>query len=502
MASDRCVLYARISYDRSGERVGVDRQLVELRKLAKQRDFEVVAEVTDNDISASKDLHRPGYESIWELVRAEQIDAVVVWQTSRLTRSRRERAAVISEFGRHRVDVVAVKGPSLELRTAYGRGVADLMTAFDTMESEVKSERVSAAIADLARKGRAWGLTPYGWDSAEAGVWTINRHEAGVVKEIVGRILAHQTLNSIQRRLNERGEPAPAFALWQKLPEDLREQRLAKLVAKGRGVPSRRWADSTIRAIALRDANAGVRARLDDATVTAGCWPVIIKRTQHERVRAMLSAPQRRAHTGPRPGARRHLLTSGIGLCGPCGGVLRVATRTGRRTEQRIYQCATKGCTGRRQDHVDALVERVVIGRLADPEVWARITAYSDDGDEASQALIERCEGLQRRLDDAADLYAQGGITAAQLQRITATIAPDLDIAQRERDAALRTTDVTELEDLAGPEVATRWGAMAVSQRRAVLDALGVTVTLLPRAKKGPGFEPETVKVTWILQPS
>ena len=70
-------------------------------------------------------------------------------------RQRRQpnRAEVIGAFGKHNVSIVAGKGPSFDLRTAYGRGMADMATAFDSMEGEVKSERVSAAIGDRARRG-------------------------------------------------------------------------------------------------------------------------------------------------------------------------------------------------------------------------------------------------------------------------------------------------------------------------------------------------------------
>ena len=152
---ERAVLYARISLDKTGDEVGVTRQLHDMRQLAESRGFEVVAEVPENDTSASKGLRRPGYERVWHLVTSEQIDHVIVWQSSRLMRSRKDRAEVISAFGKHNVDVIAVKGPSFDLRSAYGRGMADMVTSFDTMEGEVKAERVSAAIVDLARRGAA-----------------------------------------------------------------------------------------------------------------------------------------------------------------------------------------------------------------------------------------------------------------------------------------------------------------------------------------------------------
>ena len=55
----------------------------------------------------------------------------------------------------------------------------------------------------------------------------------------------------------------------------------------------------------------------------------------------------------------------------------------------------------------------------------------------------------------------------------------------------------TNLRALAGPEAETRWATMSVSARRAVLETLRLQVTLLPREKHGPGFEPETVRITW-----
>ena len=229
-----------------------------MRQLAEARGYEVVAEITENDISASKGLRRPGYEQVWKLVRGERVDHVIAWQSSRLMRSRKDRAEVINTFGKHNVDVIAVKGPSLDLRSAYGRGMADMVTSFDTMEGEVKAERVSAAIADLARRGKAWGYCPYGWDRTGRGIHAhqvVNEHEAAIVRELVDRLLAGESLNELYRDMNARGEPAPGYAQWMKLPDELRAQRKTK----GRQPPTQRWAKSTVRTLVIRDANIAVR---------------------------------------------------------------------------------------------------------------------------------------------------------------------------------------------------------------------------------------------------
>ncbi len=490
------MLYARISLDKSGEQVGVSRQLHDMRALAEARDFKVVTEITENDITASKGLRRPGYERVWQLVRAGSVDHVVAWQSSRLMRSRKDRAEVISTFGKHNVDVIAVKGPSLDLRSAYGRGMADMMTSFDTMEGEVKAERVSAAIADLARRGKAWGYCPYGWDRVGRGIHAqhvVNEHEAEIVRELVARLLAGESLNELYRDMNARGESAPGYALWMKMPADLREQRSAK----GRKPPTQRWAKSTIRTLVTRDANIAVRRyrrRDNGGTEMPGDWPPIVDRAKHERVVALLASPERRSHSGQRPGARKHLLTHGIGKCGICGGMLRVARRNGRSDQTLIYMCAGRsGCTGRVQQHVDDLVARVVIGRLSKPDALDWLLG----DDEQARRLAQRCEELQRRLDEAADSQADGKITIRQLERITARLMPEVAGAERDRDAAVRSLDVDALRPLAGPEAAARWEAMSVAARRAVLETLGIEVVLLRREKHGRGFEPETVLIEW-----
>jgi DNA invertase Pin-like site-specific DNA recombinase len=494
------VLYARISLDKTGEQIGVTRQLHDMRQLAEGRGFEVVAEITENDVSAAKGLRRPGYEQVWKLVRAGRVDHVVVWQSSRLMRTRKDRAEVISAFGRHNVDVIAVKGPSFDLRSAYGRGMADMVTSFDTMESEVKGERVAAAIADMARRGQSWGLCPYGWDRVGRGIHTkqvVNEHEAAVVRELVDRLLAGESLNELHRAMNDRGEPAPGFTQWMKFPPERREQ----LLAKGRKVPTQRWAKSTIRTLALRDSNVAIRRyrkRDGGGTAMPGGWPPIIERAKHDRVVALLASPDRRSHTGPRPGARRHLLTGGIGQCGKCGSDLRVWRRSGKRGNgDKIYLCNTpKHCTGRLRDKVDDLVAEVVIGRMQKPDALDWLMG----DDERARRLTEKCDELERKINEAADAFAADQEPTIQKvrERIIGQLLPELEAARRERDAALREVDVEELRKLAGPKAADRWEEMSVTQRRAVLHTIGLeAVVLKPREKHGPGFERESVDFVW-----
>jgi DNA invertase Pin-like site-specific DNA recombinase len=474
-AGERVALYARISQDPSGNAVGVADQLDHARTFASARGYRVIGEYSDNDISAFRGAERPAYQKVLTLARGHKIDRVIVYQLTRMTRNRRERAEFIDHFHRHRVNVSEAQGGDYDLSTAAGRTWVDIQGALATWESEIKSERVTAAAARRARSGRPSGDLGYGWvknGMGAAATWTEHPHEAAVVREIVDRLLAGGTLCGITEDLNRRGEPAPKSA---------------------------RWGKTSVKKLAMRESNIARRVhrrgRADEERFD-GCWPPIVDRAKHEKVVALLSEATRRTNGIARPGARRHLLSWGIGECGVCGAKLRAITRRGKRgTPLDLYVCdSNKGCVGRSEPSVDNLVAEVVIGRLSQPDALDWL--LGDDAE--ARRWSERSEELNRRLAEAADAFAEGAINAEQLRRITAKLQPDLDEAQRRRSESVVSLDLDSLRPLAGPAARQRWHEMSVSQRRAVLQAIGVeAVVLLPREKHGPGFEPETVRIDW-----
>lgn len=452
---ERAILYARISVDKRGEETGVQRQLKDMRELATRNGWQVVDEIAENDVSAY--ANRPGFEKVWQMVRGGAVDLVVCWHTSRLVRSRSDRAAVISEFGKHSVGIVAVKGPSLDLRSAYGRGLADLMTAIDSMESEIKAERISASIEDLACRGRSWGVCPFGWLRVD-GEQVVNEDQAAIVREIVDRLLGGQSIREIAADLNDRAVPTPG---------------------------AKQWINSTVRTLAKRPSNIGVRVH--KGTSLPGDWPAIVDEGKHHRVTALLAKAERRTHSGPRPGARKYLLTSGIGCCGKCGAVL----RTIKRSYGRLYACAPHDCTARQLEPVDELVRQKVIERLSQPDA---LEIFIGD-DDAAQRAADLVEQFQQRIDAASNSYAEGNISLRQLEVITERLTPDLEAAREARDVIVRSLNLEAMKELAGPTAAKAWDLMTVSQRRTVLEVLRVEVTLLPRQLHGPGFEGDTVRV-------
>jgi DNA invertase Pin-like site-specific DNA recombinase len=434
----------------------------------------VVEEVSDNDLSALTGRHRPGYERVLDLVRSGAIGYVIVWQTSRLLRNRRERAAAIELFGRQRVGILTVKGQDLDLSTAYGRGMAGLLGEFDTMESEVKSERVAAEAADRARHGRPNGYLGYGWTVEGHGrhaVYTEHPEQGETVREVTRRLLAGESLAGVTADLNARGVPGPIVETWGK---------------------------SSLKKIATRPSNAALRihhrGRPTEQTFE-GSWPALVSRNDWERVTALLTNPARTT-TGHvvRPGARKHLLTYGIGECGVCGGPLRVGIRGHAKYGQKkgLYMCESSECVGRDQARVDEYVAEVVIKRLSQSDAVEWMLGDEDEAKRAGQRVLD----LRARLDDAADRYADGKIDGSQLDRITARLRPQIEHAEQERLRHTTTLDLGALADLAGPRAREKWAELAIPQRRALLTVMGLRVCI-DRTTKGPGFKPEHVRIEW-----
>ena len=209
----------------------------------------------DNDIAVLKPgVHRPGYAALVAAVERGDITRIVAYGLGRLWRNRRERAEGIEFLRRHRCSVTLVKGSDLDLSSAAGRAVAGLIGEFDTMESEIKAERVASAALQRAEQGLANGHVAYGWrrvrtrdGNGDVVAWhdEVDPDQAAVVVEIVDRLLTGETIKAITADLNERGTPPPRAALAAVAGRDT-----------GKHTPAQ-WRPSMVRKLATRPANVG-----------------------------------------------------------------------------------------------------------------------------------------------------------------------------------------------------------------------------------------------------
>lgn len=454
-----CVIYTRISMDRTGEGAGVARQEAESRALAERLGLTVTAVYVDNDTSATTGKARPGFEAML----AAKPAAIVAWHQDRLLRLTRDLELVIAL----NVPVYTVTAGTLDLTTPAGRAVARTVAAWSQYEGEQKATRQRAANLQRATKGEPSGSVGYGYRAVPGGLEIVHA-EALVVREAVARLLGGESLRSVAMDLNARGIESP------------------RRTAGARG-----WNGTTLRQMILRESLAGLR-RYRGQVIGEGNWEPIISRDEHDRLVATLNDPVRKTNYAGR--APKYLL-AGIAVCGKCGAKMKRApgrmttTKAGTKRQPPAYTCMECYGVRRKQDSVDTLVEGMVVGRLQMPDAAQLFT----QGDPAAlQAARDSLDAIDARLANAADMFATGDIDAAQLARITERLRTDRAQAAAALDAAL---PAAVPADLVGSTAADTWAALSIDSKRAVLSTL-VTVTIMPSGS-GKAFDPDLVQVRW-----
>jgi site-specific DNA recombinase len=454
-------VYVRISRDKAGAGLGVERQEADCRQLAARLGWTVVEVFADNDLSAYSGRPRPRYRAMLDAIRAGRIGAVLAWHTDRLHRSPIELETYISACNDDRdVPTHTVQAGPLDLSTPSGRMIARQLGAVARYESEHRSERVRRAFLQNAQQGRrAGGPRPFGYQ--DDGV-TVREPEAAAVRAAVESVLAGASLRSVARDLTATGLTTTLKA--------------------------RTWDAHAVRALILKPRNAGLREH-QGRVIGPANWPAIVPEEQWRAVVAILTDPSRR--TSPSD-ARVKWLGSGIYRCAGCERPsLRVST-SGRASA--CYRCpGSPGTTGhvtRAAGPLDAYFEAVIVERLSRPDAIDLLRPATPEVN--LSALRATANAARARLTEIAEMLGDEELTRAEAQIARGRASARLERAEAEIVVA---TECNPLAGLVGaPDPAAVWGGLDIGRRRAVLDAL-MTVTVLPITRPGPGFDPEAVRI-------
>jgi DNA invertase Pin-like site-specific DNA recombinase len=150
----RAALYLRVStLDQNPENQGLD-----LRQLAGQRGFTIVAEFVDHGISGTR-AKRPGLDRLLADARRGCFEVVVVWACDRLARSTRHFLEVLDELNRLNVEFVSFR-ESLDTGGPLGRAVVIIISAIAELERNLIIERVRAGMRRAKLEGRHIGRRP------------------------------------------------------------------------------------------------------------------------------------------------------------------------------------------------------------------------------------------------------------------------------------------------------------------------------------------------------
>lgn len=456
-------IYCRISKDREGAGLGVQRQEQDCRELAASLGWQVTRTYTDNDISAYSGKPRPAYREMLEAMQAGRVRGIVAWHTDRLHRSPRELEEYIDVSEQQAITTHTVKAGEIDLSTPSGRAVARTLGAWARYESEHKSERGKRKQLQLAQAGQfAGGPVPFGWKMVDK-VPVIVEADAAEIRTAVNSIIAGASIGSIVRDLNARG------------------------ITTRRGM---KWSSTAVRNLVMRPTNAG-QAVYRGEIMGQSVFPPIVSVDQWRTATAIMKDPSRRSAFDSKV---RHLL-AGMLRCGTCGAAMQTSSRAGGSDATKFYyKCRTTGGGHAFQtaQPVEELVSAVTVAMLESHHASGKMPIPGDT--EKLARLQDKTLTLRGRLEESANSYADGAITGQQLEAITARVRSQLDAA----NASM--AQLGHGSPLPGPSVGNIgewWEAAGIERQRAIIDTL-MTVYVDPIRKSAPRtFDPERIRIEW-----
>jgi len=458
-APTRAVVYRRISQDATGEAAGVERQRQDCLRACAERGWTVVADLEDNDISASRYSRkiRPAYAEALRIIETGGADTLVAWHLDRLWRQPKELEHLI-DLAEHKNVTVATLYGDTDLTNGDGRFVARILVGVAAKSSDDLSRRILRKMEANAASGQ-----PHGGHRAfgfEPGNVEVREDEATLIREAAQDVAAGETLKAIASRWNAAGVATPT---------------------------GHAWAGSTVRNMLISPRLAGLRSHRGEI-VGPGTWPAILDRATWEALKATLTDAGRRAANPP-----RHTLLATFVRCGVCGASM-VRNQSKRVVTWRCTKRpGSRGCgrVGIAAKPFEDLITDKLLLRLEGPAL-AQAMVPSPKASPAADDLA----ALDARMIELAQMFSGGEIGRAEWM----AARTDLERRQTAARAVLhRSRDTVALTALAGGTgpIRDQWASLSLDRQRAILAAVVDRITVRPATRSGPVFDPSRVTITW-----
>ncbi|QDT04250.1 DNA-invertase hin [Rubripirellula lacrimiformis] len=108
------------------------------------------------DKFTGKVMDRPGWSKLEAAMQAGRVSKLICWRLDRLGRTAKGLTALFDDLPKWKVRLVSIKD-GLDLGTAAGRLMANVLASVAQFETEVRAERVLAGQARAKADGKTWG---------------------------------------------------------------------------------------------------------------------------------------------------------------------------------------------------------------------------------------------------------------------------------------------------------------------------------------------------------
>jgi site-specific DNA recombinase len=485
-----CDLYLRLSDLRTEE--AFDKRIAKLRSLADTLGWIVFRVVIENDMTPSPDgklrpasafkrkkiktpsgrvelrVVRPGFREVLDDIVTGRVNGLLAEDLDRTVRDPRDLEDLLDACQMTGASARSLSG-SLTLTnggTEAERSMARVMVAMANKQSADTARRVAEGRERNWGESYQGGRRPFGFVAAKdtehlKRTLLIVPDESELIVKWANQILNQGvSLKAILREIRQNGIPSASGGEW-----------------NGR----------TLKQVLTKPSVAGLAAY--KGQLKPAPWPAILERDIWERLCEKLSGPLAHTSRGNEP----KWLLSGIAKCGICqDGTTVRATGSGTLRGKTGYQCQKIAHLFRSTKHVDGLVERAIVDYIG------------------AHARSDMLKPPVRKGIDTAELRTEAKSLrdrkAAQIRMHSAGVIDDEDLARGMREirdrlavveAQLRACDAPDpLAEFRDKPAETIWNSLSLARKRAIVKLL-TDITIKPSGRRGPGFDPDSVDVTW-----
>ena len=205
-------LYVRVSTDGGGQTVS--NQLLELRRVAQFREWEIVEEFSDLESGSVGRAGRPGYAALCDAITRGRIKMVLAWSIDRVSRSLGELITWLDDANKVGVGLYFHQ-QQIDTSTPAGRAMFQMCGVFAELERNFIRERTKAGLA----RTRAEGM-------------------------ILGKKKRDDEHTARARRMLEQGMPINKTARECGLPNGVVDRIRKDMIADGVAVPFKPWSEA------------------------------------------------------------------------------------------------------------------------------------------------------------------------------------------------------------------------------------------------------------------
>ncbi len=480
-ANVRCAVYTRISRDKEGLALGVERQRTDCLRLAEGNGWTIVHDgehdtFSDNDISGAKDFtKRVAFGRLLKAIEAGKVDAVVAYSQARIYRDTKLFLEFCGRLKAAGVETIALVTDA-DVNPGGSLFLATVIAAKDEEERRRVSELVQRKMLEKAEAGEpSGGSRPFGYGrtpkndspeekaAARATINEINKAEAALIRKAAQRILEGHSLRSVTMDWNERG------------------------IRSTRGNV---FFDTQVKKILTSPRVAGLRQH-QGKVIGKAVWPAILDEATWTGVCTRLNDPSRRM-----PRASKNYPLRGIVTCALCGQFLQAKPRAaGRR-----YGCRKEGgigCGGVsiNADIVERYVFSLILPILDSPDLRDAIRAKDEEGAEAAREIVLAKAADEKKLRQYSDDYADGVCERQEYLRQSQRLRKRID----DYEAQLASQHGRSALSSLGGKVQSGWNKMSADDKRAILKSVIERIEVAKAPNLGShNFDPDRLQFKFV----